>query len=158
LVPEARVAVMPPSDASAPGSIGKNRPVSLISAFSCFRVTPAWTVHSRSSVATDSTRFIRDTSIVSPPCTASRWPSSEEPTPNGMIGKRCSRQASTASTTSSVDSANTTASGGVTGNGDSSRPWCSRTASAVLKRSPNRARSRSASASGSGRLSAGDRA
>jgi hypothetical protein len=26
-------------------------------------------------------RFMRDTSTLTPPCTASRWPSSEEPTP-----------------------------------------------------------------------------
>ena len=43
---------MPPSDASAPGSIGKNRPVCLISSLSCLRVTPACTVTVRSSALT----------------------------------------------------------------------------------------------------------
>ena len=40
-VPDARVAAIPPSVASGPGSIGKNSPVSRSSALSCLRVTPA---------------------------------------------------------------------------------------------------------------------
>jgi hypothetical protein len=81
LVPLARVAHMPPRLASAPGSMGKNRPVLLISALSCLRVTPGCTVTVRSSALTLSTWFMRLTSMLMPPCTASRWPSSEEPTP-----------------------------------------------------------------------------
>src|SRR5690606_2932612 len=143
---------MPPGLASAPGSIGKNRPVDFSSSLSCLRVTPACTVTVRSSALTASTRFICDTSIDKPPCTASRWPSSDEPTPNGITGTLYARHCLTASATSSVLRANTTASGGVTGNGDSSRPWCSRTALALLKRSPKRARSASTSVPGSGRF------
>ena len=115
MVPLARVAHMPPIDASAPGSIGKNRPVSRISRLSCSRVTPACTVTVRSSALTRSTWFIRDRSRLRPPCTASRWPSSDEPTPNGITGTRCCAASATAAATSSVDSQNTTASGGVTG-------------------------------------------
>ena len=39
-VPEARVAVIPPIEAFAPGSIGKNKPVSLKYVLSCSLVTP----------------------------------------------------------------------------------------------------------------------
>ena len=35
------------------------------------------------------TRFMRDRSMLTPPCTASRWPSSDEPTPNGITGTAC---------------------------------------------------------------------
>jgi hypothetical protein len=43
VVPEARVEVIPPSVAFAPGSTGKNRPVPLRYAFNASRVTPGWT-------------------------------------------------------------------------------------------------------------------
>ena len=85
-MPLARVAHMPPIEASAPGSIGKKRPVWRISSLTWVRVTPAWTVTVRSSALTASTLFIRDRSMLTPPCTASRWPSSDEPTPNGITG------------------------------------------------------------------------
>ena len=85
-VPEARVAAMPPIDASAPGSIGKKRPVCRISSLSAFRVTPACTVASRSSACTASTLFIWLMSMHTPPWIASTWPSSDVPTPYGMIG------------------------------------------------------------------------
>jgi hypothetical protein len=49
VVPLARVDAIPPIEASAPGSTGKKRPVSLKYSLSCFRVTPACTVQSRSS-------------------------------------------------------------------------------------------------------------
>ena len=39
-VPDARVAVIPPIEALAPGSIGKKRPVSLKCVFNCSLVTP----------------------------------------------------------------------------------------------------------------------
>ena len=47
-----------------------------------------------------------------PPRGAFSCPSSDEPAPNGMIGVRCAEQTRTTSTTSSVDCAKTTASGG----------------------------------------------
>src|SRR6516225_1117713 len=139
---------MPPRVASAPGSIGKNRPESLISRLSCMRVTPACTVTVRSSGLSCSTRSMRETSTLTPPCTASRWPSSDEPAPYGITGTRCPAAHATTKATSSVLSQNTTASGGGTSNGDSSRPCCSRTASAVTKRSRKRARKASAIAAG----------
>ena len=45
------------------------------------RVTPGCTVTVRSSALMDSTLFMRVRSMLMPPCTASKWPSSEEPTP-----------------------------------------------------------------------------
>src|SRR5467141_155753 len=54
---------MPPSVASAPGSIGKNRPVSRKYSLSCLRVTPASTVASRSAELTRTIRFIGDESF-----------------------------------------------------------------------------------------------
>ena len=78
-------------------------------------MTPACTVAVMSSGRMSSTRFIRDRSSVMPPRTASSWPSIDVPTPQGMIGTRCARHSRTVSATSSSDSANTTASGGVTG-------------------------------------------
>src|SRR5665647_597485 len=100
---------MPPSVASAPGSIGKNRPVLLTASLSCLRVTPGCTVTVRSSALIDSTRFMRLTSMLMPPCTASRWPSSDVPTPNGMTGTLYSLASFTASATLAVLCANTTA-------------------------------------------------
>ena len=52
LVPDARVATIPPMEASAPGSTEKNSPLDLSSSFSCLRVTPAWTRQSISSAFT----------------------------------------------------------------------------------------------------------
>ena len=56
--------------------------------------------------------FMRLTSRLMPPCTASRWPSSDEPTPNGMTGTLYCAASFTASPTSCVLWANTTAAGG----------------------------------------------
>ncbi|CFW37963.1 Uncharacterised protein [Bordetella pertussis] len=58
------------------------------------------------------------------------------------------------SATSSVECANTTASGSIGGYGDSSRPWCSRTACAIDRRSPKRAFKASRQAGGTGRRNA----
>ena len=58
---------MPPSEASAPGSIGKNRPWSRRYSLSCLRVTPGSTTQSRSSAWTASMRFMRVRSIDMPP-------------------------------------------------------------------------------------------
>ncbi len=142
---------MPPSDAFAPGSIGKNSPVSRISRLSCSRVTPACTVTVRSSGFRRTIFVMRETSTLTPPCTASRWPSSDEPMPYGITGTACAAASVTTAATSSVLSQNTTSSGGVTGNGDSSRPCCSRTAAALEQRSPKRWRSASSIAGGTGR-------
>ena len=49
IVPEADVDAIPPSAASAPGSIGKKTPSSLKYSFNCFLVTLAWTLQSKSS-------------------------------------------------------------------------------------------------------------
>ena len=51
---------MPPRVASAPGSIGKKRPVSCRYALSCVRVTPGSTTQSRSSALTARIAFIRE--------------------------------------------------------------------------------------------------
>jgi len=151
LVPLARVAVMPPMEASAPGSMGKNRPWSFTASFSALRVTPGCTVTVRSSALMASTRFMRLTSRLMPPCTASRWPSSEEPTPKGITGTRCWAARATVSATSCVLSANTTAAGGGTLNTDSSRPCCSRTTSAVEHWAPKRCCRAAMKASGTAR-------
>ena len=57
-----------------------------ISSFNALRVTPACTVASRSSTCTARTLFIWPMSMHTPPRVASTWPSSEVPTPYGMIG------------------------------------------------------------------------
>ena len=127
---------MPPIEASAPGSIGKNKPSFLMASFTALRVTPACTVIVKSSALMLSTLFMRLTSILMPPCTANKCPSSDEPVPKGMTGVWCLAAICTAAATSFVDSANTTALGGGTSKMDSSLPCCSRTANAVEHRSP----------------------
>src|SRR5436190_7166923 len=87
VVPEARVAAMPPIVASAPGSIGNMRPVFFSALCSCSRVTPASTVASRSSTPTRTIRFMPRRSIVMPPWIALTWPSSDVPAPNGTTGR-----------------------------------------------------------------------
>ncbi|OQC07717.1 MAG: hypothetical protein BWX79_01833 [Alphaproteobacteria bacterium ADurb.Bin100] len=142
---------MPPMLASAPGSMGKNRPVSLMLSLSCLRVMPGCTVTVRSSAFTLSTRFMRFTSMLMPPCTASRWPSSEEPAAYGMTGTLCCAARRTASCTSCVLSAKTTAAGGGAWMEPSSRPCCSRTARAQEYCAPKRCASASSKAWGAGR-------
>src|SRR3569833_2944693 len=80
---------MPPSEAFAPGSIGKNRPLSRNCSLSSLRVMPACTTQSRSSAWTVTSLFMSRKSIDTPPCGAMTWPSSEEPVTNGMIGILC---------------------------------------------------------------------
>src|SRR6516165_8231521 len=58
---------MPPSEASAPGSIGKNTPVSRKYSLSCLRVMPGSMTQSRSSACTASTRFMSRNSRQTPP-------------------------------------------------------------------------------------------
>jgi len=106
---------MPPSVASAPGSIGKKRPVSRISRLSCSRVTPGCTVTVRSSGWTSTILSMRERSIDTPPCSASRWPSTELPTPNGITGTSCWSASARTAATSSVLSQKTTTSGGIIG-------------------------------------------
>ena len=144
---------MPPMDASAPGSIGKNKPVLLISSFSCLRVTPGCTVTVRSSALMLRTLFMRLTSRLMPPCTASKCPSSDEPAPKGMTGTWYCAANLTASATSCVHSANTTAAGGGTCmKGDSSRPCCSRTAMATEQLAPKRVCSAASMSAGTSRV------
>jgi hypothetical protein len=101
LVPDAPVATMPPTVASAPGSTEKKKPVPASAALSWPRVTPACTVV-RSPGRMASTAFICEKSTQTPPSTANRWPSIDEPTPNGMIGTRSWAQARTTKAASSV--------------------------------------------------------
>ena len=91
---------MPPSEASAPGSIGKNRPWSRRCSFSSLRVTPGSTTQSRSSSWTATIRFIRLVSTETPPNGALTWPSSDVPVPNGMIGTPWAAHSLTISDTS----------------------------------------------------------
>ena len=86
-------------------------------------------------------RFICVRSSETPPATAATWPSSEVPAPNATTGTRCSAQTSTTRPTSSVERAKATASGGCTGWCASPRPCCSRSAAAVVNRSPRSCRS-----------------
>src|SRR5437764_107069 len=83
---------MPPSEASAPGSIGKNSPWSRKCSLSSLRVTPGSTTQSRSCAVTCKTRFMSRKSIDTPPKGALTWPSSEVPVANGMIATRCGAQ------------------------------------------------------------------
>ncbi len=86
LVPEARVAAIPPIVASAPGSVGKNSPSRASTFSSSRRDTPGSTVQSRSSALTLRIRFIAVMSMQTPPVTAWIWPSSDVPAPKGITG------------------------------------------------------------------------
>ena len=74
-----------------------------------------------------------------PPSGALTWPSSEVPTPNGMIGTPFAAQMRTICCTSAVFCGNTTASGGWLGTQVSVLPCCSRTACEVTTRLPKAA-------------------
>ena len=128
---------MPPSEASAPGSIGKNRPWSRRYSLSCLRVMPGSTTQSRSSAWTASTRFMSRKSSEMPPCGALIWPSSEVPAPKPITGTRSAAHSRTICCTSSVDCGNTTASGGWLPIQVRVLPCCSRTACDVTRRLPN---------------------
>src|SRR5581483_940184 len=128
---------MPPSDASAPGSIGKNRPWSRRYSLSCLRVMPGSMTQSRSSAWTASTRFMSRKSSEMPPRGALTWPSSEVPAPNGMTGTRSAAHSRTTCCTSSVVCGNTTASGGWFAIQVVVLACCSRTACEVTMRLPN---------------------
>src|SRR3984957_14339998 len=130
---------MPPSEASAPGSIGKNKPLSRRCSLSCLRVTPGSTTQSRSSALTARTLFMRERSSETPPCGALTWPSSDEPIPKGTIGASWRAQSLVRSITSSLVSANTTASGGSFLSQVSVWPCALQIASEAVKRLPKRA-------------------
>src|SRR5262245_39037563 len=132
---------MPPREASAPGSMGKNRPWSRKYSLSALRVMPGSTTQSRSSAWTASTAFMSRKSIETPPWGALTWPSSEVPVPNGITGTRWAAQMRTVSCTSSVLCGNTTASGGWFSIQVVVLPCCSRTACEVTRRLPKRAAS-----------------
>src|SRR6185295_13181049 len=141
VVPEARVAAMPPIVASAPGSTGKVRPVLFNALFSWSRVTPASTVASRSSALTRTTRFISRRSRQMPPRMALTCPSREVPAPNGTTGICRRALIATIAATSSVECGKQTTSGAAGAWYDSPWLWCSRTAGASLAREPSSARS-----------------
>src|SRR3954447_3590373 len=128
---------MPPSDASAPGSSGKNRPWSRRCSLSCLRVIPGSTTQSRSCAFTASTLFMSRKSTDTPPRGALMWPSSEVPVPNGMTGTRCAAQMRTIAWTSSVACGNTTASGAWFSIQVVVLACCSRTACEVTSRLPS---------------------
>ena len=109
IVPEAEVDAIPPSAASAPGSIGKNTPSSLKYSFNCFLVTFACTLQSKSSAFTLKTLFIFSREIVIPFWFPTTWPSRDVPVPNGTTGILCSLQIFRIFETSSLVSGNTTA-------------------------------------------------
>ena len=95
-------------------------------------------------------------SMETPPNGALTWPSSEVPTPKGMIGTSWAAQMRTICCTSSVLCGKTTASGGWLGIQVSVLPCCSRTASEVTRRLPKAAVSSAMAfslAAGSRRLS-----
>ena len=144
------MAAMPPSEASAPGSTGKCRPLSCSARYllSCRRVTPAWTVTSASSRLKRSTRFIRPRSIETPPRIASTPPSTAVPVPKGMIGTPYSAQALTICWISSLFSGKTTTSGGAVRWREISRPCSRRTCSSTDRRSVSSSRSCSISSAG----------
>src|SRR6516165_6472849 len=138
---------MPPSEASAPGSSGKNRPWSRKCSLSCLRVMPGSTTQSRSCAFTASTRFMSRKSIDTPPWGALMWPSSEVPVPKEMTGTRRLAQMRTMSCTSSVACGKTTASGGSFAIQLVVLACCSRTAREVTSRLPNFAASAATAAS-----------
>src|SRR6478609_3005669 len=128
---------MPPSDASAPGSSGKNRPWSRRCSLSCLRVMPGSTTQSRSCAFTASTLFMSRKSTDTPPKGALMWPSSEVPVPKGITGTRCAAQMRTIAWTSAVVCGNTTASGASFSIQVVVLACCSRTACEVTSRLPN---------------------
>src|SRR5499427_4584369 len=73
-----------------------------------------------------------------PPSGALTWPSSDVPTPNGMIGSPWVAQVRTMACTSSAEDGNATASGGWFATPVVVLPCCVRTADATDRRSPNR--------------------
>mmetsp|Transcript_28984 Transcript_28984/g.66570 ORF Transcript_28984/g.66570 Transcript_28984/m.66570 type:complete len:300 (-) Transcript_28984:73-972(-) len=121
-VPLAPQAAIPPREASAPGSIGKIRPVWRRCVLSARRVTPACTRQSMSPSFTCRIASMSERSRQTPPCSAWICPSSEVPEPNGIIGTRASAQSRTMPTTSSVLVAQATTSGGMAAWCDSSSP------------------------------------
>src|SRR6476660_3482117 len=82
---------------------------------------------------------MRERSSDTPPNGALTWHSREVKVPHGMTATRAAAQSFTASTTSAVVSANSTASGGCVAIQVSVLACCSRSAVPVEKRLPNRA-------------------
>ncbi len=101
-MPDARVAAIPPSEAFAPGSTGKNSPVARSSVFSASRVIPGCTRTSMSSGAISSTAAISRKSTVTPPRGAEPCPSSAVPAPQPITGTPARAQMRTIPATSSV--------------------------------------------------------
>ena len=86
VVPDARVAAIPPKEAFAPGSTGKNKPSDLNSLFSCSLVTPGCTITSMSSGFILSTLSICIISRQIPPLLAKAFPSNDVPVPQATRG------------------------------------------------------------------------
>ena len=85
-MPLARVAAMPPIERVGAG-VDREEEAGVADLVVDLRPRHArLTVTVRSSALTASTLFMRDRSMLMPPWTASRWPSSDEPTPNGITG------------------------------------------------------------------------
>ena len=124
LLNAADVAILCLPDDAAKESVSliDNDRTAVIDASTAHRVTPGWTTASMSSSWMATTCVISDRSTLMPPWVARMWPSSELPTPKGMIGTRCSRQRLTISTTSAVEWGHTTPSGSASGKWDSSWP------------------------------------
>jgi hypothetical protein len=136
---------MPPSEASAPGSTGKNSPVSRRCVLSALRVTPGWIdhVHILQHARLRTWSILLKSSDI-PPAGAFTCPSREVPVPKGTIGTRCAAQIRTISCTSSVERGKITASGACVFIHVVVCPCCSRSACPVSTRSaPNRCRNRS---------------
>src|ERR1043166_10172412 len=100
---------------------------------------PGSTTQSKSSACTASTLFMSRKSIDTQPYGALICPSSEVPTPNGMMGVLCSAQIRTICCTSPVSCGNTTTSGGWLATQVVVLACCSRTACEVTTRLPNAA-------------------
>jgi len=123
---------------------------------SCFRVTPGCTTGVEILACTARNRVHLPEVDRHAPRTASTCPSTELPTPYGIIARRARGRGARSRPTSSVDWGNATASGGIGANADSSRPCCTRTLSPVDTRSPRSVRrpSSTAAAGGDGRCRA----
>ena len=102
IVPEAEVEHMPPIDASAPGSMGKNTPWSFKLLFNWILVTAASTLQSKSSLFTSNILFKFSRLREIPSAFPTTCPSKEVPAPKGTIGILCLLHNFIISATSSV--------------------------------------------------------
>ena len=113
VVPEARVAAIPPIEALAPGSTGKNNPNSFKLMLSSSLVIPGCTVTSISSGFTFKIFFMFSKDKVTPPFTGIEFPSRLVPVPQGITGHLCLLHISMTSETSFSSFGYATASGSI---------------------------------------------